>query len=454
MAGSGTTYFGTDGIRGVAGEPPLDPATVYAIGLALGDDLRAHGPADVVIGQDTRESSGWIAETLAAGLAAREMQTASAGVITTPGIAYLTRTDDFAAGVMISASHNPYQDNGIKVFEHSGYKLPDADEAAVEAGIERYREQGLAPARRAPAEDAGLRRRYVEYLRSRVAGVSLRGLSAVIDCGNGAASAVAGELFEGLGLRVHWLGDRPDGRNINRDCGALHPEAMARAVTARGADFGLALDGDADRAILADASGRLVDGDRVLYVAARDLLARGRLEPRVVVGTVMSNLGLEVALRREQIALLRAPVGDKYVLEQMLASGAVLGGEQSGHVIFRQDATTGDGLLTALRVLEIMARRGESLAALAEGFVAFPQKLVNVRVREKTPLEQLAATGEAIRAAEAAFANGGQGRVLVRYSGTERLARIMVEAASQGEVERHCQAIARALEAEIGEVSG
>lgn len=442
-------YFGTDGIRGVAGQPPLDSATVHAIGLALGDDMKAHGRHSVVIGEDTRESSRWIAETLAAGLAARQVRIASAGVITTPGIAYLTRSGDFAAGVMISASHNPYQDNGIKVFDHSGYKLPDSDEAEVEAGIENYRQRQLASRRHTLAPDPELRERYLEFLAQRVAGADLSSWAAIVDCGNGAASSLAEDLFRRLRLPARLLACQPNGRNINLDCGALYPESMARAVALERADVGLALDGDADRVMLADAAGRIVDGDQVLYIAALDLLGRGQLEPKIVVGTVMSNLGLEVALRLHGIELLRAAVGDKYVLERMLESGAVLGGEQSGHVIFRHDATTGDGLLTALRVLEAMARRRQPLAELTRGFSAFPQKLVNVRVREKVPFEQLAGVTAAIRAAETYFS--GQGRVLVRYSGTERLARVMVEAQSHAAVERHCQAIAAALESEIGE---
>lgn len=443
------SYFGTDGIRGVAGEFPLDPATVFAIGLALGDDMRRHGRHSVVIGEDTRESSRWIAETLAAGLLQREIAVASAGVITTPGVAYLTRSGDFAAGIMVSASHNPYQDNGIKVFDHSGFKLPDSDEAEVEAGIEQYLPQNLPPRREALEPRPELRDRYLQFLRERVAGTDFSGLRVVADCANGAASSVAGDLLRSLGLNADLYECAPNGRNINLNCGALHPGHMAERVCATGADAGAAFDGDSDRAILADADGRIVDGDLMLLIAARALKAAGKLTPAVVVGTVMSNLGLELALAAEGVQLLRTPVGDKYVLEQMMASGALLGGEQSGHVIFRADATTGDGLLTALRIFEIMARSGHSLQQLCDGFRPFPQKIVNVRVREKRPLEELGGVQQAIRRAEEHF--GSRGRVLVRYSGTEKLARVMVEAESEGDVHQFSGSIAEALRAEIGE---
>lgn len=446
---SAKSYFGTDGIRGIAGEPPLDPVTVYAVGMALGDDLASRGATAIVVGQDTRESSPWIAETLAAGASHCGILATSAGVITTPAIAYLTRTGDFAAGVMISASHNPYRDNGIKIFGHSGYKLPDAEEAEIEARLARYLAAGVTPRRLALPPAAGLRDRYAAFLAGRLAdGAGLSRLRVVADCGNGAATSVAAGVLRRLGLEPVMMADQPDGRNINGHCGALYPESMAARVAALGADVGFALDGDADRVMMADASGHIVDGDRVLFLAARDLHARARLRPPSVVGTVMSNLGLELALRPLGITLERAAVGDKYVLEQMLVNGAVLGGEPSGHVIFRHDATTGDGLLTALRVLEIMARTGASLTELTAAFQALPQKLVNVRVREKRPLPELPAVQSAIAAAERHF--GANGRVLVRYSGTEKLARVMVEAVSQEDVERHSQAIAAALQAAIG----
>lgn len=442
-------YFGTDGIRGVAGEPPLDAETVYSIGLALGDDMRAHGRQSVVIGEDTRESSRWIAETLAAGLKHRGIEVASAGVITTPGIAYLTRVKDFAAGVMISASHNPFRDNGIKVFDHSGYKLPDEDEMEVESGIERYRKERIEPQRVTLSSGAELAERYIEFLASRVQKADVKGMRVVVDCANGAASAIAPALLQRLGFKAEIMSSEPNGRNINLDCGALHPERMAERVVATGALAGVAFDGDADRAIFANERGEIVNGDQVLLIAARQMKDAGKLNPALVVGTVMSNLGLELALVQDGIQLERTPVGDKYVLERMLESGALLGGEQSGHVIFRADATTGDGLLTALRIFEIMAGARRTLTELCERFQPFPQEIVNVRVREKLPLDQLAEVQRAIRSAESHF--GRRGRVLVRYSGTEKLARVMVEAESHQEVLHHSSVIAEALRTSIGE---
>jgi phosphoglucosamine mutase len=439
-------YFGTDGIRGVAGEPPLDAATVYAVGLALGDDLGAG--AGVVLGEDTRESSGWIAGTLAAGLATRGIKVAHAGVLPTPGVAFLAAHHGFQAGVMISASHNPYQDNGIKVFGGEGYKLPDEEEAAIERSISRYAAEGVRPpAAQKLAVAAELRSAYVRHLSQRFQSTDFSGLRFVLDCAHGAASAVARELCQALGMEAEILSAAPDGRNINAGVGALHPQTMAERVRAAGADAGVALDGDADRAILADGRGAIVNGDCVLLMAARDLKSSGELSPAVVVGTVMTNLGLERALAGEGIELLRTAVGDKYVLEKMRERGARLGGEPSGHVIFSAEATTGDGLLTALHCFALMARRRQPLQALCDGWQEMPQTIVNVRVAQKRPLEELAGVQSAIRRAEAEFQ--GAGRVLVRYSGTEKLARVMVEAAERAAVERHAQAIAQALERDL-----
>ena len=439
--------FGTDGIRGVAGEYPLDRATVHAFGVALGADVRRHAAdATVVIGMDTRESGPWIAGQVAAGMARHGVRAVPAGVITTPGIAWLTRSDTFAAGVMISASHNPYQDNGIKVFGHSGYKLPDEEEHAVEREI--FRLVGETPG--APLElspDAGLAARYLDYLASTVSG-SFGGTRIVLDCGNGAAFELAPELFRRVGAEVRAICHEPDGRNINRGCGALYVDALRAAVLESGADVGVAFDGDADRAIFVARDGRIVDGDAVLLIAARALKAAGRLDGDLVVATVMSNLGLERALEREGIRLARTPVGDKYVLEEMLRTGAVLGGEQSGHVIFRQFATTGDGLLTALRILEIARAAGARLEELTDGLEIYPQRLENVRVREKRPLGELAAVTREIEACRRAF--GASGRVLVRFSGTEPLARVMVEGPDHAQVDEFTRRIAAAIRNEIG----
>jgi len=441
--------FGTDGIRGVAGEYPLDRATVYAFGVALGDDVtREHANAEILVGADTRESGEWIAATVASGLSRRGARVRYAGVITTPGVAYLTRTGPFAAGVMISASHNPYQDNGIKVFGHSGYKLPDAEEHTIEQQILALREEVGEPGEAALVADEALAGEYLQFLVSTIA-VRLEGVKLVIDCGNGAACRLGPELFRSLGAQLVTIGGEPNGRNINLNCGALHVDGLRRVVLESKSAFGVAFDGDADRAIFVSQSGRIVDGDAVLLMAARAMKAAGQLPGDTVVATVMSNLGLEKALARDGIRMLRAPVGDKYVLEEMVRLGAMLGGEQSGHVIFRQYATTGDGLLTALRVLEIARRANAGLDELTNDLRVYPQKLVNIRVREKKDLAGVAAVNREIQRAEEAMA--GSGRVLVRYSGTELLARVMVEAADQDHVDTFTASIAESIRREIGE---
>jgi phosphoglucosamine mutase len=437
--------FGTDGIRGVAGEYPLDPATIFAFGAALGRE--ALGTGEILVGADTRESSPWIAELVAGGLERSGARVRYAGVVTTPGIAYLTRTGPFVAGVMISASHNPYQDNGIKVFGHSGFKLPDAEEHAIEQEIFRLRELGVAPAPATLTVDEGLDRQYLEYLVS-TAAVRFDGVTLAMDCGNGAASLLGPRLFRRLGADVKELCCAPDGRNINLDCGAMHVERLRDAVLAHGADFGVAFDGDADRAIFVAASGKIVNGDAVMLASARALKAAGHLPGDTVVATVMSNLGLERALQREGIRMTRTPVGDKYVLEEMVRLGAALGGEQSGHVIFREYATTGDGLLTALRLFEIARRAGVGLDELTADLEVYPQKLVNVRVREKKGLTELPSVAREIRLVEEAFA--GTGRVLVRFSGTEPLARVMVEGPDLEQVESFSARIAEAIRREMG----
>jgi phosphoglucosamine mutase len=439
--------FGTDGIRGVAGRPPLDRATVFAAGAALAAEARrlAADP-EMLVGMDTRESGPWIAELLAGGLASRGVRSRFAGVLTTPGVAYLTRTLPFAAGVVISASHNPYQDNGIKVFGHSGYKLPDGEERLVEQEIFALLESGVDPRPFAAPPDPALAGRYLDYLQSTLE-APLGALRIVVDSGNGAASRLAPELFERAGARAHTICAQPDGRNINLGCGALHVESLRRAVLDIGADAGVAFDGDADRAIFVSSSGRVVDGDAVLLICARALKARGRLPRNTVVATVMSNLGLEKALEKEGVRMLRTAVGDKYVLEEMIRTGAALGGEQSGHVIFHEHATTGDGMLTALRVFEIMRQSGRGLDELTCDFEVYPQKLVNVRVREKRPFNQTPAVQREIEACERAL--NGAGRILVRYSGTEALARVMVEAPDAAQVDEFTSRIAAAIEREL-----
>jgi len=442
--------FGTDGIRGVAGEYPLDKKTVYAVGRGLGDHLPA-GPRRVVIGQDTRESSGWIADTLTAGLRDSGVETASAGVVPTPAIAYLAHTHGFSAGVVISASHNPWRDNGIKVFGGDGYKLADEIELEIEKEIFALLSADAAPGIDAPVKpslpgDSGLRMDYLNWL-SRLIPGSER-LRIVVDCANGAATTVAPEIFKRSGAQVEFTHRVPDGRNINENCGALHPEIVAREVIARTADMGICFDGDADRALFADSNGRVVDGDAVMLLLARELQRHGELANDTVVATTMSNMGLEIALRESSIKMLRAPVGDKYVLEEMRKTGAVLGGEQSGHIILSREATTGDGLLTAMRVLALVAASGRSLAQLVSGLKVFPQTIKNVRVKEKRPLEQMPEVLAAIQQAEQQLK--GNGRVNVRYSGTESLARVMVEAEKEETVQRLAGEIAAALQAAIG----
>jgi phosphoglucosamine mutase len=447
--------FGTDGIRGVAGQSPLDPATVHAVGLALAHHL-GNSPR-ILIGQDTRESSDWIAATLTAGLTAGGASVESAGVITTPAVACLTRAHSFAAGIVISASHNPWQDNGIKLFGPDGYKLLDSTELAIEAEIFRHlasphtldpRASNLQP----PAVNEADRAEYVRFLLAAVPGLSLDGRSIVIDCANGAASAIAPQLFVELnangGGTVVLTHASPNGRNINENCGALHPEVVAKEVLAQKASMGITFDGDADRALFADENGKVVNGDAVLLLAARDLAARDLLTNSTVVATTMSNMGLEAALRRSQIKMLRAPVGDKYVLEQMLATGAALGGEQSGHIIFSGRSTTGDGLLTALLLLDIVHRSGRTLADLTADLKTFPQVIVNVHVREKRPLDRIPAVVAAIAEAELELADSG--RVVIRYSGTEALARVMIEAESEPRMNHHATAIANAIRTELG----
>jgi len=446
------TLFGTDGIRGVAGEYPLDPKTANAAGIALGKwVLRSKQEPRVVIGIDTRESGPWIAAEVAGGLESQGVSVNFGGITTTPGVAYLAKTGPFAAGVMISASHNPYQDNGIKLIGHSGYKLPDQQEEILETEIFALLRAGAEPSPTKLQVDTGLDRTYIQHLASTLP-QGLGGLRIVCDCANGSASALAPELFERLGARVTMTHCAPDGRNINLNCGSLHLEVLRSAVLAESADVGVAFDGDADRALFVSRSGKIVDGDGVLLVTARYLKDQGRLGgvegPPTVVATVMSNLGLERALATHGIRLIRTPVGDKYVLEEMIRIGAVLGGEQSGHVIFHRFATTGDGMLTALRVFEVMRASGMGLDDLTRELQIYPQLLVNVRVRERKPLEDLPAVKAAIRDAEKSF--GDSGRVLVRFSGTEPLARVMVEGPDLERVEKFANHIASEIRAELG----
>ena len=443
--------FGTDGIRGVAGEYPLDTKTIFATGVALARLLGGGNQhLRVLLGADTRESSAWIAAVIAEGLQNGGAEVANAGVITTPGVAYLTHRNGFAAGIVISASHNPWRDNGIKIFANDGYKLPDEVELKIEAEIFRQLENGtrVDTPFLAPAVDPKFVIEYEQYLWKLFPALDLTGLRLVVDCANGAASAIAPDLFTRLGARVDVTHAAPTGRNINADCGALHPEIVAAETLKWGADIGITFDGDADRALFADAHGKVVNGDGVLLLAARDLQHRGELNQHKVVATTMSNMGLEAALRGDGVSMLRAPVGDKYVLEWMKKHHASLGGEQSGHILFPALSTTGDGLLTALVVLDIVRRSGKPLHELTADLKVFPQVIVNVKVKEKRPLEEFVTITDTIRAAEAELKDNG--RVVVRYSGTESLARVMIEAESHSLMQFHAERIAGAIREELG----
>ena len=445
--------FGTDGIRGVPGEFPLDDATLDRVGMSLGEYVSSHGRTEsarprVLIGRDTRESGPHIAERIARGLAAAGVEPVSAGVVTTPGVAWLVSREGFAAGVVISASHNPYHDNGVKLISSSGMKFPDA----VEAELERFILSSNEPAEARNAmhlrDNEKIDDDYLDGLRATaLPGASFAGMKIVMDCANGASSNLAPRLFRALGAEVVAISNTPDGRNINNGCGSLHPEAMQKRVVETGAAMGVAFDGDADRAIFASASGRLVDGDGVLLVLGRYLKSAGRLKGDVVVGTSMANLGLERALEKSGLKLARTAVGDRYVLEEMQRIGANLGGEQSGHILLLDDATTGDGMLTAVKMASIIALSGP-LDDLISDLKVFPQKIVNVKVKSKPPLDSLPEVSRELAAAEKAL--GKSGRVVLRYSGTEQLARVMVEAEHDDDVRRWTDTLANSLREAIG----
>lgn len=446
--------FGTDGVRGVAGHYPLDGSTVRRLGRALGLVLErsAHRQSlQLVLGEDTRESSASISRALAAGLGSAGVEVVYAGVITTPGVAFLTRHHHFAAGVMVSASHNPYQDNGIKVLSESGMKLSESLELAVECslgGSESSPQPGQ-PSEVSLSPDPALLDDYLAFLESLAPpSIGVSRFKIVVDCAHGGASRVAPGLFARLGIAARLLNDQPNGRNINVGCGSLHPEAMAGETRTFEASLGVAFDGDADRAIFATAEGRIADGDHVLFAVAPYLQARGELNGGAVVGTLMTNVGLELALAERGIALKRTAVGDKYVLDEMLRSGINLGGEPSGHIIFSDLSLAGDGIITLLEVLRLMAESGKPFAHLVSGLKQFPQVIRNVPVRDKPSLESLHEVARAVEACRRDF--GPRGRVVIRYSGTEPLARVMVEGEAAAVVERHAAKIAEAIDAAVG----
>lgn len=457
--------FGTDGVRGRAGEYPLDVPTIRRVGAALVRALRRHrggpgvkaaagGDAGAAVirflaGRDTRESGPWIERELAFGIRAEGGTLTSAGVIPTPAVAYLTARMGYAAGVVISASHNPYEDNGLKVFL-GGEKLADALEREVEATVA---DPGWSvPAGDAPpVETVDYRAEYIAHLRRILPqgpSAAGQGRRLVIDCANGATTTVAPQLFAELGLEARCIACEPDGRNINRQCGSTAPEALARTVVDGGYDLGVAYDGDGDRAIFVDAAGRIVNGDAVLLMCARQLKAEGRLKGNAVVATVMSNIGLEIALRKVGIGVVRCAVGDKSVMEEMLRRDLALGGEQSGHIIFSDYLFTGDGLATSLHVLRIMFATGRTLADLAGELTTYPQVLLNVPAGRRVDLSSVAEVAEVIASVESRLA--GQGRLLVRYSGTEPLLRIMIEGKDEAEIRRWAEQIADVARRYVG----
>jgi phosphoglucosamine mutase len=445
--------FGTDGIRGIPGEYPLDDSTLDRVGLALGNYLRLEArrgseKPSVLIGRDTRESGPHIAERIACGLAAGGAKPVSAGVLTTPGVAWLVNREGFAAGVVISASHNPYHDNGVKLISSSGMKFPDAVEAELEKFVLASRDSVSSEKALQLHDNEKIDDDYLAGLALAILpGTKFAGMKIVLDCANGAASNLAPRLFRSLGAEVVAINSTPDGKNINAHCGSLHPEGMQQRVVESGAALGVAFDGDADRAIFSSATGKLVDGDGVLLVVARYLKSAGKLKGNVVVGTTMANLGLERALESSGLKLTRTAVGDRYVLEEMQRIGANFGGEQSGHILFLDDATTGDGMLTALKIASIISIAGP-LDSLLSDLKIFPQKILNVRVRSKPPLDTLPEVSSTLREAEKALGNSG--RVVLRYSGTEPLARVMVEAERDEDVRRWSDSLASVLRSAIG----
>jgi phosphoglucosamine mutase len=444
--------FGTDGVRAKAGEYPLDVPTIRRLGAALVRALRQDGQAvRMLAGRDTRESGAWIERELAFGIASEGGTLTSAGIIPTPAIAYLTPRLRYTAGVVISASHNPFEDNGIKVFSGAGEKFTERSESAVEAIIADT--SWTVPAGNAsPVEQVDYRAEYIGHLKEILPpDARTSGLRIVVDCANGATTTVAPRLFQELGLETRCIGCEPDGRNINLHCGSTAPDLLARTVVAGSYDLGIAYDGDGDRAIFVDAAGRIVDGDAVMLMCAKHMKAEGRLKGDAIVATVMSNIGLEIALREAGIGLVRCAVGDKYVMEEMMRRGLALGGEQSGHIIFSEYLFTGDGLATSLNVLRTVAGTRRTLADLASEITTYPQVLMNLRVQQRVDLKTVPAVAAVMADVESRLA--GNGRLLVRYSGTEPLLRVMLEGKDQEEIRRWGQEIIDAVKQHVGAVA-
>ena len=433
-------------MRGLAGAFPLDEATINKVGDSLAKQYaeKSGKPPRFVIGRDTRESGKWMEKAFCAGANALGAECFSAGVMTTPGVAFLTNKFDFDAGIVISASHNPYEDNGIKIFSPNGKKIDEATEKAIEKDI--YNAQISAGGKESFCDDSNIaefQNSYLQYLSDGFVNLSLENYKIVLDCANGAASLLAPQLFESFGAEVVPVNFQPDGRNINKDCGSLHLEHLQAKVSEAGADFGAAFDGDADRALFVDEKGNLVDGDATLWIMANYLESHSNLNNHKVVATVMSNIGLEIALKTKNIELLRTAVGDKYVLEKLLETGASIGGEQSGHIIFPEKSLVGDGMMTTLFLLQAIREKGLSFSEMTRGFTQFPQILVNVKVREKLPFETVLAIAEASAKIESEL--DGKGRLLLRYSGTENLARVMIEGENQTEIEAQANQLAEVI---------
>jgi len=450
-----TPLFGTDGIRGEAGKFPLDSPTAEIIGSSLATYLAQHTgrPPSIVIGRDTRESGEWLERSLVAGASGAGAKCFPAGIITTPGVAYLTRSLDAQAGVVISASHNPYHDNGIKIFAPSGQKIADAVERLIETDIHERRLHGSEKSEHPQAEpiesSEDLQKHYLRFLSGEIgAGLDLSGLKVIVDCANGASYKLAPELFRSLGASVVAINASPDGRNINLNCGSLHIESLQAKVVAEDADIGIGFDGDADRSLFVDAHGTFVDGDATLWVLANHLIKHHQLKGKVVVATVMSNIGLEIALRSLNVELVRTDVGDKYVLEELLRRNGSLGGEQSGHIILPALSLAGDGMITSLCLLRAMAESQRTLAELTTGFQRYPQILMNVRVREKVSFDELPSVKSVVQDVQDKLST--RGRLLLRYSGTEPLARVMIEGENQTMIENYASQIAVQIQEAIG----
>lgn len=444
--------FGTDGIRGEVGAFPLDEKTIEIIGNSLARQFTeqlGRSPR-FITGRDTRESGAWIERAFCAGANAAEADCESAEIITTPGVAFLTEKFHFDAGVVISASHNPYQDNGIKIFLPTGKKIDEATEREIEKDIFELEieNRSLSELGEINARADDYQESYISYLAEEFKTLDLKNFKMVIDCANGAACNLAPKLFEKFGADVESINIAPDGKNINENCGSLHLENLRKKVLEEKADFGVAYDGDADRSLFVDGKGNLVDGDAVLWIMANHLQAHGKLNNQTVVATVMSNIGLEIALDSKNIKLVRTAVGDKYVLQELIEINSAVGGEQSGHIIFPFHSLVGDGMFTTLFLLEAMRESGKSLSELTKGFVKFPQILVNVKVREKLAFEAVAEIAEAAGKIENEL--GEKGRLLLRYSGTENLARVMIEGKNQAEIETQANHLAEVIRNSLG----